>query len=98
MAESRLKHPVPPWVGDPEPCKWVPLWVAADLYFRRAYQVIWRMTRDSEGGQLTTLEEFGFPLYHDGRRVWVRLPIPIDPSQYPERSERRIQKQARGLR
>ena len=71
---------VPPWMTDPEPDTWVPLWVAARLYFRKTYGRVWNMLSDG------TLEEVGFKPFKFGGLWYVKLPCPIPPATYPRRS------------
>ena len=68
---------VPPWLTDPEPDTWVPLYVAARAYFRKSYQTVWMMFRDG------TFEEFGLPTFRLGQRIFVKLPTPIRQEDYP---------------
>lgn len=70
---------VPPWVKDPEPDTWVPLTVAARLYFRKSSVTVWQMLRDG------TLEEFGFKIFSDGRSWYIKLPVAIPPEDYPKK-------------
>lgn len=75
---------VPPWMNDEEPDCWVPLWVAAEVYLRRSYGSVYQMATDARGNERTTLEEFGYPIYRLGMRIYVRLPVPIPPAKYPK--------------
>jgi len=70
---------VPPWVTDPEPDTWVPLSVAARLYFRKSRKWIWEMVKDG------TLVEAGFKLFQQGHLWYVKLPVAIPQETYLKR-------------
>ncbi len=80
MRIDREPPPIPPWMDDPEPDTWVPLSVAARLYFRKSYGWVWEMLNDG------TLEEAGFRTFFF-RRWFIKLPCPIPREKYAAKSQ-----------
>lgn len=70
---------VPPWIDDPQPDTWVPLWIAAKVWFRKSTEWVWKMAVDG------TLEEAGFKLFRSGKHWHIKLPVAIPPEAYPKR-------------
>jgi hypothetical protein len=67
-------HPgmIPPWINDPQPHLWVPIAVAARVWFKCTTQGV-RM-RIARG----TME---LPTFYDGARWFIRLPKDIAPQK-----------------
>jgi hypothetical protein len=69
------RPPMPPWMRDSRPFLWVPIAIAARIYFRKSVTQVKRRIKDG------TLDNLGIPSYWDGGRWFIRLPNEINDSR-----------------
>ena len=69
--KTKPRPPMPPWLRDPHPDRWVRVSIAARFYFRKHPMTIKRAIKTGY------LEENGIPSYWDGYQWFVRLPYSL---------------------